>query len=856
MSCKQLFIILLFTALGNGFAQPGKTLKNFQQDTVVVREGSSTRLTITGPQAIFIVRLKDGKKHGLQEAMSLDGKLLEKSMYKKGFLDGEQLLYDYKGDLRERKKYARKGGRSLLQGTATVYNNNTLYSTTTFKDSIRHGAYKQYHNNGVLKIDAKYDNNLLTGRYREYYDTGQLQKLQHYKVAADEKGIKSSVLHGKYAYYSNIKGNVLAEGNYEMGKKAGVWREYNHSTGILLSEISYKDDQMYGPYRKWFETGKPQAIGTFYYRIMIGGIEASSVHDGVYETYYRNGNPESKKQYVMGKPVGVWQTFHEAGGLREQHTYSNGFETGTELYYDADGKLRRETSHAIIMRDSVQVSVKQGEEKWYTNGVLTEKIPFKNGVNHGRYEGYYPTGQLKEVKTFTEGLLDGEYLEYHENGQLKSSRTYRPAAKPGSSSNYKEVGVTRHYDYEGNITLEQAFSDSGQPIATSRYNNGKIAGYTQDSTFEMQSFPDGGLMSFEVKQDWSGRPALSYYFYRNGGLRKIRFRDPEALAERIADFADDGRLLEVYSANDNDKKEPGRQYVLELAKNVNAAWLTAPFFKDSKKEGRYKISFANGSPFIDAGFSNGIPDGKFIVYEPIKGDTLVYKNYNKGVLDGSFVEKFAGRNTLRRGKYYDNGQAGYIADFRPDGTASREQGFDREGKRTYGAEYHEQGSLKRREYYEDNLYAEYDKEGFMLYERAKLEGKPGYTVYRAYHPHSRQLSRVEFSNEKGLDSISTFYHENGQVQYVFGNKENKRHGTFTAYSSTGSVVNRGEYINGLMEGEWISYKNGQPESVFYKDGNQVVRPPVKHCGCTDTELSTTKVFYAPSLDNLVDMAAL
>jgi len=69
-----------------------------------------------------------------------------------------------------------------------------------------------------------------------------------------------SIRKGPYALYEN--GKVYQQGTYDKGYKHGIWNEYS-ADGQLLSTLSYRWDQLYGPYDRFWENGIPKEKGTY-----------------------------------------------------------------------------------------------------------------------------------------------------------------------------------------------------------------------------------------------------------------------------------------------------------------------------------------------------------------------------------------------------------------------------------------------------------------------------------------------------------------------------------------------------------------------------------------------------------------
>lgn len=96
-----------------------------------------------------------------------------------------------------------------------------------------------YYTNGIKHKSVKYRNGLRSGKYKEYYNSGSLKLEENYKIFTVDN-TKKSLYHGSSKPF-NQNGELISEGDYNQGKKTGVWKDYHD--GKLLKSESYRNGE-------------------------------------------------------------------------------------------------------------------------------------------------------------------------------------------------------------------------------------------------------------------------------------------------------------------------------------------------------------------------------------------------------------------------------------------------------------------------------------------------------------------------------------------------------------------------------------------------------------------------------------
>jgi antitoxin component YwqK of YwqJK toxin-antitoxin module len=155
------------------------------------------------------------------------------------------------------------------------------------------------------------------------------------------KGLYTLYKDGKYFEYSE-KGKLYLECEVNQQKLFhGKCKTYSMSTGIMLCEGNFKDNQRDGLWTWKFPDGN------MYYKLTYAFGKKKSIwidtyvignEDGPYERFYNNGDLDEKGSYDSGKRSGDWIKFYQNGKLEYKGTYKNDKKLGTWTYYYPDGK--------------------------------------------------------------------------------------------------------------------------------------------------------------------------------------------------------------------------------------------------------------------------------------------------------------------------------------------------------------------------------------------------------------------------------------------------------------------------------------------------------------------------------------
>ena len=335
-------IALVFTPISNAIAQPS-SLPTAASSTVTGFAGEHYNLVNSS-----------GEKNGLWIRVWDNGSLYYKGSFSNGKPSGPFLYFYETGELMSSLDHTEN------QTAAIHYRRNGSVQASGYylpaegdKAPLKIGSWGFYNTGSVQIRSESYLNGELSGAYWVKDEKGQLIEEGAYKLGErngawttyyDNRSIRQHInylageLEGEFvAYFSN--GMPKIEGKYFEGKEDGTWKTYSEK-GELEMVIRYQfgkkaeETRVNGAFEDTFLDGRSKSEYTFRDREL----------DGPYRIWYDQGgysiepftDPQTGEQLQQRILVGVQ--------VKEEGAYKNGLLDGPVYYYDTDGKLAR-TDH-------------------------------------------------------------------------------------------------------------------------------------------------------------------------------------------------------------------------------------------------------------------------------------------------------------------------------------------------------------------------------------------------------------------------------------------------------------------------------------------------------------------------------
>jgi antitoxin component YwqK of YwqJK toxin-antitoxin module len=355
------------------------------------------------------------------------------------------------------------------------------------------GYNKLYYANGKLSSEGTIRNGKPDGYWKTYYESGKIKS---------EGNRKEYVLDSTWNFYTE-KGLMYVSFSYKNGKKNGFKSNYTYdakdsSKSVLISKENYVNDTLQGQ-SYYFKNNKLSRITTYKDGLAEGkAFDFSPDSLITVITLYKGGFVKKVtriNQYnTAGHKDGLWQTFYANGNVKWEGTYNDGKKDGYFKTYTEAGSLITIEKYIsdVLQTDAPELAKLETHTEYYDNGRIKSEGPLKNGKPFGVHHEYDETGKPVKAEIYdsgrvmaegvldTAGLQQGEWKEYYENGQMKSIGKYLNGNKVGqwkyfyASSKVFEIGK---YDNQGRQQGKWIwYFDNGKTRRESNFLNGQEDG--------------------------------------------------------------------------------------------------------------------------------------------------------------------------------------------------------------------------------------------------------------------------------------------------------------------------------------------------------------------------------------------
>ena len=477
---------------------------------------------------------------------------------------------------------------------------------------------------------------------------------------------------------------------------------------------------------------------------------------------------------------------------------------------------------------------------YYENGEKSSEGNFKNGKPEGYWKNYFQTGVLKSEGNRKNHELDSIWLFYYENGLLKEKVNYAKSRKNGESFSYSEEGfLLANYPY---------INDTIQGIANFYFTDVNRIQYEKP-------YSAGVPIGIGYEYDRDGR-VITIINYEKGVVKSMQFINrkntkyqPTGLwIEYYEDVTDrKAKLLEGRYKNGlkngyfreydkNGKQLSTTKYingeVVENAEELMSVDVVREYYPSAKVrwEKTYLGSQAHGvwKEYDTAGVVISS-----IIYNKgvILGEGIVD---SKGIKQGHWKEYYSEGELRGEGDYLDGGRIGKWKFFHPNGKLEQ-VGKYRKGGKPHGdwIWYYESGSVRREETYingkEEDVMTEYDEEGNIVVKGEYAGGlKEGLWEISTgdYIERGTYVEDMMNGNWEGI------YESTGKTAFKGDYIEGEPEGKHVYYYPNGKKMLEGKYQAGLKNGDWkrydengllvltIRYNNGKTERINGKKVKQ------------------------------------
>jgi len=474
---KKLFIIILFLAAEQGFAQdtinsngynifyypsgkkqsegfleqgrPNGYWKNYYENGFIKSEGNRNKFELDSlwkfysdsGNIVLEINYIAGKKNGIRKTYLKDETIEEtfENDIKNGisyhrYPDGKIKMKSNFINGREEgitKEYSPDGVIITLIEYKKGYVVNSE-NINRNRDGLKHGLWKEFYDNEQVKSEGYYSYGKRDGYFKEYDKKGNLLKIEKYKndeLIHDAPELLNYEI--KTDYYKN--GRVKIVQSYKDKIPEGIRREYTQDgkiskafifrNGIIIGEgIVDEQGMRQGDWKEYYESGEKSGEGSY----------KNDLRQGDWKFYFKNGALEQTGKYGNnGKPDGKWRWFFESGNLRKEDNFKNGVLHGIHIEQDDSGK--------IIIKGEFADGEEEGE--WfYEVGDEKETGSYIAGRREGTWK-HYAGDILNFEGNYIEGNPNGDFVYFWPNEKIKEKGKYIMGKKEGDWYIYDSEGI-------------------------------------------------------------------------------------------------------------------------------------------------------------------------------------------------------------------------------------------------------------------------------------------------------------------------------------------------------------------------------------------------------------------------------
>ncbi|MFY0604810.1 MAG: hypothetical protein JXQ93_12800 [Flavobacteriaceae bacterium] len=306
------------------------------------------------------------------------------------------------------------------------------------KKGEKNWKWTEYHKNGKLSGEGLYSeaNGQKTGAWKEYYENSQLKFEGAYEsLISTSKSEKHGLC---LTYWPN--GKLKEKTKYRFGEIDGTCNRY-HESGEK-KEILSKD----GSYKEFFLNGNLAKIGQY-----NNGKKA-----GLWKHYYDDEKIKSEVEYVKNKKYALWKEFDTQGRMTEESirpldsNYKYKHREHSEFNEKGLPKKRRDFDEGQLTQEVI--ILQYHENKKIAEAVFIRKVKEKvvrqlavfsdedkllsiaelnnEGQRHGKLVFYYKNQQI--IQTIL--MKNGKWMEILECYDLEGNQAKKGTLKNGNGT--------------------------------------------------------------------------------------------------------------------------------------------------------------------------------------------------------------------------------------------------------------------------------------------------------------------------------------------------------------------------------------------------------------------------------------
>ncbi|TLX76200.1 toxin-antitoxin system YwqK family antitoxin [Labilibacter sediminis] len=237
------------------------------------------------------------------------------------------------------------------------------------------------------------------------------------------------------------------------------------------------------------QDGLKQGIWVIYNKqgdkILEKGNFTNNLKDGIWTSFFDNGNINHEITFVKGKAKGLAKFYYENGLLRESGNWQIDHWQGEYQYYFESGQLSYDWNYN-------EKGKREGEQKYFhANGEKMYEGNWNNGKTVGALKVYNEAGILVQEKLFENGAV-AEIKKINTDNVI--SADYNTNLKKDPRDEFKKTGFHTIFTLSGDIN-KKGFFVKGNLF------NGEEFIYSADGTLQkVLIFENGKLKDTIIKK--------------------------------------------------------------------------------------------------------------------------------------------------------------------------------------------------------------------------------------------------------------------------------------------------------------------------------------------------------------------
>lgn len=394
---------------------------------------------------------------------------------------------------------------NLLNGKARFYDiTGTLTQEGTYKDSLKSGEWKFYHNKFVSSednIEVEYSGKLYKiANYLEGKLNGKMEQfsfLNEVEIPCENESDKDCYqneivyihlqsnyrddeLDGEFIL-KNTNDELIRKGNFSKGLKTGRWIEYGVSEyseisfeGRNYETGSYINDKKEGQWERF--VGDDELVERYFFK--------NDIIDGEH-TIYLSSQPFLKKYFSKGDLKKV-EIIKDSKTAKTIEIVSDDTKSIVLLITIVDDNDFKEMS--TIKIDKYKTNITSNAKTFLLN---LKEIDKKDKILNGLYKLTDAQNRTLESGYYSDNLEQGEWIKYYYDQNVKTFFNYNN----GSVTTEYYFDLKKNEPFSGEFIYKDAESNTTEER---KVKNGKRHGITKyrdanNKTIKKESYKDGVL---------------------------------------------------------------------------------------------------------------------------------------------------------------------------------------------------------------------------------------------------------------------------------------------------------------------------------------------------------------------------